>query len=301
MDKSISYTIIIPHKNSPDHLQRCLDSIPRRKDMQIIVVDDNSDFDKVNFEQFPCLSDPSVDILFTKEGNGAGYARNMGLIKALGKWVLFADADDSFAEDLLKHLDNYKNSEYDLVYFRTYRLSRKEGQENNIDKNLDALMKKAIHEQKHDAYKYTMYVPWGKMIRLSLIKEHGILFDETTVANDRMFSLKTAYNAQNVHFDENRIYTYISNNSLLTRIRTPEANFVRFGVYIRMNLFFEKIDQRKFKVNLIPFLKNLISVHDMEYFFNGIKLMKENNISIFFEFFYFCLSTPQRIVKKIFY
>ena len=37
----INYSIIIPHKNIPDLLQRCLDSIPRREDVQIID-DDNS-------------------------------------------------------------------------------------------------------------------------------------------------------------------------------------------------------------------------------------------------------------------
>lgn len=39
----INYSIIIPHKNIPHLLQRCLKSIPRRKDVQIIIVDDNSD------------------------------------------------------------------------------------------------------------------------------------------------------------------------------------------------------------------------------------------------------------------
>ena len=38
----INYSIIIPHKNIPNLLQRCLDSIPNREDVQIIVVDDNS-------------------------------------------------------------------------------------------------------------------------------------------------------------------------------------------------------------------------------------------------------------------
>ena len=38
----IIYSIIIFHKNCPDLLQRCLDFIPCREDLQIIVVDDNS-------------------------------------------------------------------------------------------------------------------------------------------------------------------------------------------------------------------------------------------------------------------
>lgn len=37
------YSFIIPHKNSPDLLNRCIQSIPKRDDIEIIIVDDNSD------------------------------------------------------------------------------------------------------------------------------------------------------------------------------------------------------------------------------------------------------------------
>ena len=85
-----TYSIIIPHKNIPKLLQRCLDSIPRREDTQIIVVDDNSDPAKVDFTHFPGLSDPSVEVYFDKSGKGAGRARNIGLEHAKGKWLVFA-------------------------------------------------------------------------------------------------------------------------------------------------------------------------------------------------------------------
>ena len=46
-----SYSIIIPHKNTPKFLQRCLDSIPQREDLEVIVVDDNSDPNIVDFDK----------------------------------------------------------------------------------------------------------------------------------------------------------------------------------------------------------------------------------------------------------
>ena len=96
MDDRINYSIIIPHRNIPLLLRRCLDSIQRRMDIQIIVVDDNSDPGQVDFEHFPGLDEPCVEVYFTKEGKGAGYARNIGLKHAKGKWLLFADADDFY-------------------------------------------------------------------------------------------------------------------------------------------------------------------------------------------------------------
>ena len=82
-----NYSIIIPHHNIPKLLCRCLNSIPIRKDIQIIVVDDNSNPDIVDFNTFPGLNDSFVEVYLTKEGKGAGYARNIGLQHAKGKWL----------------------------------------------------------------------------------------------------------------------------------------------------------------------------------------------------------------------
>ena len=280
----INYTIIIPHKNSTELLQRCLNSIPRRCDIQIIVVDDNSDSDKIDFTQFPCLNDPSVEIIFSKEGKGAGFARNTGLAKACGKWILFADADDYFTGDFLEHLDKYIDSDYDLIYFGIYHQKIK-NQEPYIfaHKNSDRLMREAINEQKYDEYKYRSYVPWGKIIKLALIKEHNILFDETRAANDKMFSLKTAYYAKNIHFDAGRIYIYVRGFSLITKNKSPQANFDRFYVYVRMNRFFEDISRQKYQTKLLPPLIKLFNIKNPGLFLSGLKVLKENNFNIYCE------------------
>ena len=39
-------TIIIPHYNSPKLLDKLLDSIPEREELEVIVVDDNSESGK---------------------------------------------------------------------------------------------------------------------------------------------------------------------------------------------------------------------------------------------------------------
>ena len=110
----INYSIIIPHKNTPKLLQRCLNSIPVRNDVQIIIVDDNSDPEIVDFKQFPGLNNPNTEVIFTKEGKGAGYARNTGLSKAVGKWTLFADSDDFYNYCINDIMDEYNLSINDI-------------------------------------------------------------------------------------------------------------------------------------------------------------------------------------------
>ena len=64
----INYSIIIPLRNIPKLLQRSLDYIPYRDDVQIIVVDDNSDPQVVDVDNFPVMNIPIVEVYFTKEG-----------------------------------------------------------------------------------------------------------------------------------------------------------------------------------------------------------------------------------------
>ena len=295
----INYSFIIPHKNTTELLQRCLNSIPCRDDVQVVIIDDNSDPEKTDFENFPGLNEPHIEVVFSKEGKGAGYARNIGLSKAVGQWIVFADADDFFMDGILEYFDKYKDSSYDLVYFGISRVVKKTKRKREQYREYDKRIRDAIYKNRHDEYKYTAYFPWGKLIRASLVKENGICFDEVMVANDIMFSLKTAYHSQNTCFDMDKIYTYMAEDSQLTGTKTVKANFNRFSVYIRMNCFFRSISKNKYKKNLVLPLRKLMNIHDMTYFYNGIRLMKENNFSIFAELCMFCLSMPRRIWGKM--
>jgi len=282
MTHELNYSIIIPHKNIPELLQRCLDSIPRRDDIQIIVVDDNSDQEKVDFKNFPCLEDSCVEIVFSKEGKGAGYARNVGLTKAIGKWILFADADDYFNNGLLDCLDKYKESSYDLIYFGVNIINAETKQETPRNQYYKMLMKDAINNQKHDTFKYFAVEPWGKLIKRSLINENNILFDEIMVSNDVMFSIKTAYYAKSIFFDMYKIYTYeILMHGSLTSNRTLEAEYIRLCLLIRVNAFLISNKKKKYKTNIIPFLFRLIKINNMTCFYKGIDQIKKNEINLF--------------------
>ena len=112
------FSIIIPHYNIPDLLMRCLKSIPVSEDIQVIVVDDNSPDSNTYLKRFPELSRPNLEFIRTTEGKGAGYARNVGLDHAIGKWLLFADADDFYVENMYDVIKPYSYSEADIVFFR---------------------------------------------------------------------------------------------------------------------------------------------------------------------------------------
>ena len=57
------FSIIIPHKEIPDLLMRCLKSIPVSEDIQVIVVDDNSADADTYLDRYPELSRPLFKVI----------------------------------------------------------------------------------------------------------------------------------------------------------------------------------------------------------------------------------------------
>jgi len=58
-----TFSIIIPHKEIPDLLMRCLRSIPVSEDIQVIVVDDNSADADTYLDRYPELSCPLFKVI----------------------------------------------------------------------------------------------------------------------------------------------------------------------------------------------------------------------------------------------
>ena len=212
MTNMINYSIIIPHKNTPDLLRKCLDSIPHRDDVQIIVVDDNSDEDKVDFEYFPGLNEERTEVYLTKEGKGAGYARNVGLQHAIGKWVVFADADDYFLPIIEQSMNTYQNSNADVIYFKRDRLEL----DNTISYAVtNEYIDYARRTGDYSRIKFWMTVPVAKFIRLIFIHEYNINFEEIGVE------------AKKIELSNDCIYRVVTRNGSLRRKNTLESNIVR--------------------------------------------------------------------------
>lgn len=198
----IKYSIIIPHKNIPQLLQRCIESIPLNSDIEIIIIDDNSNSDTI--KQLSKLEKryPNISWIYTKEGKGAGYARNIGLEQAKGKWIIFADADDFFEKNFIKVLDHHYKDDEDIIYFTTRSV------DNNTLQPVENRMNIIPYIQKNKIQKlrYCHYVPWGKMLKQNFIRNNNILFEEVLASNDVFFSVSTGIKAKKINAYNECIY-----------------------------------------------------------------------------------------------
>lgn len=234
------FTIIIPHKNIPELLQRCLDSIPHREDLQIIVVDDNSEPNQVDFNHFPGLNDSRCKVIFTKEGKGAGYARNVGLREVDSKWVLFADADDFYSENLNVFLDKYKNTDYQTVYFYNDTIDNETLTPIDEDKFVETLVKDSINHHDYGYLRYKAYAPWTKMTQMALLQKHHICFQEIKASNDSLFNVKVGHYAEFFDIYDKAVYVRTIRRGSLAHTISAENNMARLNCGYEVNDFLKK-------------------------------------------------------------
>lgn len=237
----VRLSVIIPHYNSLDSLYKLIESIPRYEEIEILVVDDCSTKDVDKVAQITDLRPEQIELFYNEPGkNSAGRCRNIGLEHARGEWLLFADADDFFMPDFYKKIEEYFDSDYDIVYFAPCSLDLKTGQSASRHEMFANLAKRYLEEADLEntlRLKYYWEGPISKLIRKSLVDQGHITFDPTRVANDAMFSIRTAYAAGKITASMEIIYCITRGEGSLTAVRSRENYYTRLDVFIRKYKF----------------------------------------------------------------
>ena len=236
------YSVIIPHYKDMDSLKSLLESIPLRRDIQVIVVDDHSFEDPGEFIKKASVfrQGDTVYRVSDEDKNGAGRCRNIGLKEAKGKWLVFADADDLFAEGAFEKMDAYADHDADIIYFTptSVKLPENEPGKRHIPSanKVRAYLEKK-DEMSESLLRYDMFAPWTKMIRRSMVEEHAIKFNGRLCANDVMFSVRCGYYARTIEASEDVIYCITDKAGTLTLRSDPNSYKDRFKAYVERYVF----------------------------------------------------------------
>lgn len=236
------FTIIIPHKDIPKLLERCLESIPKRDDTEIIVIDDNSDPNIVDFSNFPGNNRPYTTLVFDKSGMGAGRARNIGLSHAKGEWVLFSDADDVFETSFNNILDLLAKDELsDVVNFEVTSRNLEDNQPNDEIEKIGYHCNKPEFIDNPQSFKYIVLTPWGKAIRRTLIEGHNIRYEEVPYGNDLLFATLVDFYCQHRRIIPLTGYCWMYRRNSLWRQKNLRWANVRFNVLLHAGNVMRKL------------------------------------------------------------
>ena len=253
----VKYSIIIPHKNSADLLSQCLSTIPQSTELQIIVIDDNSNVENLEKLNDIKLGYPDICWIFDKSGKGAGHARNLGLKEAKGEWLIFIDADDELLNSALDVWNNstHQHEDCDIIYYNVETNSNDQGDRVNIKKRTISSLADS-KDRLEDYLKFEFTEPWGKLIKHSFIRKNNVTFQESLVANDYMFSIKGGYYAQQIAYWPISFYKAISRSTSLSNTALDEKKLIsRLEVFLTGERFLisHNIKRTPFS-NLVAFI-----------------------------------------------
>ncbi|MCM1115063.1 MAG: glycosyltransferase [Clostridium sp.] len=187
-------SIIVPVYNVEQYLPRCIESILNQtyKDFELILVNDGSTDNSGNICDEFAKKDKRIAVYHQKNG-GVSKARNIGLSKSNGTYIMFCDSDDyvdlNWCECLYKLINN-DNVDLGLCgYSFVYNDSS-----NAKDKVIYSNTEYQIYKRNEFFNLYLsnlINMPWNKIYKKDIILRFHLEFNEAMNYNeDLLFVMK---------------------------------------------------------------------------------------------------------------
>jgi len=204
-------SIIVPVYQAEAFLKKSVDSILSQtlSDIEIILVDDGSTDDSGKICDEIAANDKRVRVIH-KENGGQSSARNVGIDKAIGKYIGFMDNDDFLYPDMCMYL--YENAEQNNAEISAGSFITKN--ELGIISHDTHTQKKHVYDNVHGVREYLsreivdIYV-WTKLYRRDFLNQHHIRFEEGRSDEDWLFNHAAFFAAQKTVMQDKPVYDYL--------------------------------------------------------------------------------------------
>lgn len=211
--KRPTISVIIPIYNVESYLVQCVDSVRNQtyKEIEIILVNDGSPDNSPAICDEYAQKDNRVKVIH-KENGGLSDARNEGLKKATGDFVVFLDSDDywldqDFLESIFTDRTLYLS---DLILFKHVPFI--EG--DIIHRRSDCSLSKINVMNKTEALNYLIYndlfsiSAWSKIVRRSILLDNDIIFEKGRLSEDLDWSFRLLLAVRSIKGYDKRVYAY---------------------------------------------------------------------------------------------
>lgn len=207
----VKFSIIVPVYNVELYLSECLDSIINQtyQNIEIIIVNDGStDCSSTIINEY-MLKDERI-VVISQKNSGLSVARNVGLEKATGDYVMFIDSDDYISLDVCQSAVDLMKNNYslDIIQFARYLV---DGQKQ---------MKQTICWEDINTYTGLIFLEksivkdcffascCNKIFRMDLLEKHKIKFPKGIYYEDLYFVFQSIIYCREVGLLPNTYYFY---------------------------------------------------------------------------------------------
>lgn len=280
-NEGIKISVIIPVYNTEKYLRECLESVIAQtlKEIEIICVNDGSSDNSLQILEQYAKMDERILVL-SKENGGVSSARNCGMEKATGKYLMFLDSDDWYTEtESLQVLYEYAEKEQlDELFFGTKVFfeneevkknnlffekyyTRKEIYNGVIEKGQDLF----VDFQKNRNFKPNVCL---QIFKREFLEKNNLRFQEKILHEDEVFSLQCITLADRASYLDLSYYgRRVRENSIMTNQKKDKSIYSHYRVIKELIGFVENCDiyddeyYEQFYRRLLILLENAVKMY----------------------------------------
>ncbi len=251
-------SIILPVYNVSEYLDRCLDSIINQsyRNLEIIAVNDASSDNSLNILKAYATDDTRIKIIDRPMQSGLSSVRNLAMMQASGKAMMFVDSDDWLAPDACEQaMTRLIEDESDVVVFDCYDYFEPES------KWVSHYSADEINNgtfRRHNFAK--ICAVWTKIYRTDFVRRIAARFPDGANFEDWFWTVQWASNADKITALAQPLYFYRRNRpgSITSGMRT-EAEQMR-NIVRNLALSEAYLTARKLDKGLLVILLNKADV-----------------------------------------
>lgn len=206
-------SVIFPVYNTAQYLPQLFEEMLFQtfSDCEFIFVDDGSTDNSAEIIKEYMTKDNRISYYY-QENSGGGTARNLGISKAQGKYVICLDSDDIYEKNLIEDMYNQAvKTDADIILSKFSRLDTDTGRivrgKGINDKDLP---NKEVFSPKdvRDILQITNPAPNNKLYKLSFIRENNLKYSGTRIINDLKFGMLALVLAKKITVVNKDLSTY---------------------------------------------------------------------------------------------
>lgn len=219
-------SVVVPVYNIEKYLDKCIKSILNQTyvNLEIILVNDGSTDNSGRICDKYAESDKRICVLHQKNG-GRSAARNVGMDRASGGYLMFVDGDDWIDDNCIEEAYKAFENETEMVVFRERNVYTDRIDDKGTDEYMKFIGKEPLefYVKGYKGFQISNSV-CGKLYRTDFIK--NIRFEEGRYYEDIMFTTKVYAACRNCIYLDRAYYNYnIATDSSITYAGVNELTF----------------------------------------------------------------------------
>jgi len=242
-------SVIIPVYNVEKYLNKCIKSILEQtySNLEIIIINDGSTDNSLDIIKSNMVEDERI-FLIDIENAGVSNARNLGLKKARGKYVVFVDSDDWVEKDyidLLVHFTEKNSCQLAVSNFD----NNEDDQNREINYDIKTITgKKELYHHLLSVYNFSGFL-WNKIFIMDIIKKNKISFNNKLHINEDLVFLCDYFQyCDRAIFINKRLYNYIIRKNSALRSKFSYKQISKIHAMEKVINYYAKYDNDKLNI-----------------------------------------------------